>query len=286
MDRFSPARLACLLLLVLVLLGSPALAQTTDFSGEWANRSHEDGAERGGGPPLGDYLGIPLNDAGRMRAETADIADWGLPEFQCRPHPAPYQWRAQGAVRILKEIDPVSRELTAYHVHWLRSLDRPIYMDGRAHPPDYAPYTWSGFSTGKWDGNTLVVTTTHLKESYLRRNGVPFSDKAVMTEYFMRHGDYLTIVMIIDDPTYLEEPFIQSTNYQLDIHTQLSFYPCTVIEENISHDVPHFLPGKNPYLTEWLAQDGIPAEAARGGRETIYPEFLLKLNKPSGAVKK
>ena len=107
-----------------------------------------------------------------------------------------------------------------------------------------------------------------------------------MTEYFMRHGDYLTIVMIIDDPTYLEEPFIQSTNYQLDIHTQLSFYPCTVIEENISHDVPHFLPGKNPYLTEWLAQDGIPAEAARGGRETIYPEFLLKLNKPSGAVKK
>jgi hypothetical protein len=45
--------------------------------------------------------------------------------------------------------------------------------------------------------NTLVITTTHLKEGYLRRNGIPFSDQATMTEYWMGHGDYLTVVMIV-----------------------------------------------------------------------------------------
>jgi hypothetical protein len=50
-------------------------------------------------------------------------------------------------------------------------------MDGRQHPPAYMPHTWQGFSTGVWDGNTLVITTTHLKANYLRRNGIPSSDK-------------------------------------------------------------------------------------------------------------
>src|SRR5437764_8788572 len=85
-------------------------------------------------------------------------------------------WRAQGAMRITKEIDPISRELVAYHTQYVRSLDRAIYMDGRPHPPDYAPHTWEGFSTGRFEGNDLVITTTHLKESYIRRNGPTMSD--------------------------------------------------------------------------------------------------------------
>ena len=125
MKRFP----ALLVLFAAVLWVSlPARAQTTDFSGEWANRCTEDYIARCGmGEQLGDYLGVPLNAAGRMRAETSDVAEWGLPEFQCRPHPSPYQWRAANGMRITKEINPISRELTAYHVSWLRSLDRPIY---------------------------------------------------------------------------------------------------------------------------------------------------------------
>ena len=76
------------------------LTQSTDFAGEWVVRNFEDQLERGLGPQLGDYLGIPFNAAGRMRAETFDAGEWSLPEFQCRPHPVPYQWRAQGAMRI------------------------------------------------------------------------------------------------------------------------------------------------------------------------------------------
>jgi cyclase len=262
-----------------LLAGVPARAQV-GLSGVWADRITEDSYERSGGPPLGDYQGIPLNDAGRMKADSHDHEEWSLPEFQCRPHPAPYQWRALGAVRISEEIDPVSRELRAYHLEYLRSMDRWIYMDGRPQPPEWAPHSWSGFSTGKWDGNMLVVTTTHIKGAYLRRNGASFSDKATMMEYITRHGDYLLVTMILTDPVWLEEPFIQTTNYELDPHTTLSYYPCTVSEENISKAVPHFLPGKNPNL----GADDIPAAAARGGAETIYPEYRQKLQ--TGATAK
>jgi glyoxylase-like metal-dependent hydrolase (beta-lactamase superfamily II) len=261
---------ASLLLSLLTLI--PARAQV-DLSGVWADRITEDSYERSGGPPLGDYQGIPLNDAGRMKADSHDHSEWSLPEFQCRPHPGPYQWRALGAVRISEEYDPVSRELTAFHFEYLRSMERPVFMDGRPHPPEYAPHTWSGFSTGKWQGNMLVITTTHLKGAYLRRNGASFSDKATMMEYITRHGDYLLVTMIVTDPVWLEEPFIQTTNYQLDPHTQLSYYPCTVSEENISKAVPHFLPGQNPNL----GADDIPQVAARGGAESTRPEYRAEL---------
>jgi len=266
-------------LLAALLASIPARAQI-GLAGVWADRITEDSYERSGGPPLGDYQGIPLNDAGRMKADSHDHSEWSLPEFQCRPHPAPYQWRALGAVRISEDIDPVSRELRAYHLEYLRSMDRWIYMDGRPHPPEWAPHSWSGFSTGKWEGNMLVVTTTHIKGAYLRRNGASFSDKSTMMEYITRHGDYLLVTMIITDPVWLEEPFIQTTHYELDPHTTLSYYPCTVSEENISTAVPHFLPGKNPNL----GADDIPAAAARGGSETIYPEYRSKL-KQGGTAK-
>ena len=83
-----------------------------------------------------------------------------------------------------------------------------------------------------------------------------------MMEYITRHGDYLVITMIVTDPVWLEEPFIQTTHYELDPHTQLTLYPCTVSEENISTAVPHFLPGQNPNL----GADDIPNAAAQRRR--------------------
>ncbi len=253
------------------------LTQSTDFAGEWVVRNWEDRLERSNGPMLGDYLGMPLNAAGRMRAETFDAGEWSVLDLQCRPHPGPYQWRAQGAMRIVKEIDPVSRELVAYHFAFVRSLDRAVYLDGRPHPPEYAPHTWSGFSTAKFDGNDLVITTTHLKESYFRRNGPTFSDEAKITEWLTRHGEYLTITTYYEDPIYLEEPFIQSVTYQWEPHTELEYFPCTIVHENISDNVPHFLPGKNPWLKEFAQTEKLPYEATRGGAETMYPEYRQKL---------
>jgi hypothetical protein len=133
--------------------------QTTDFSGEWTEIPHEIGFTA----ELYDYSGLPTNAAGRMRFDAGDISEWSIPEFVCRPHPGVYNWFYGGGFRITKEIDPINRDLTAYHVQFFRAPDRPIYMDGRPQPPEWAPHTWAGFSTGKYDGDTLVVTTTHLK---------------------------------------------------------------------------------------------------------------------------
>ena len=90
---------------------------------------------------------------------------------------------------------------------------RTIWMDGRPHPSPFAPHTFMGFSTGRWEGNVLVVTTTHLKQGWLRRNGLPESDQATLVEFFVRHGDRLTHTAVITDPVYLAEPEIRTTDF-------------------------------------------------------------------------
>ena len=257
---------------------TPGFAQV-DFSGEWGVRMHEDQPERVPGPELGDFLGIPINDAARMRADTWDASIQTLTEWQCRPHSADYIWRGPSALKISKEVDPVSRDIVAFHAEWLRSVDRPVYLDGRPHPSPLAPHTWAGFSTATWEGNMLTVTTTHLKEGYLRRNGLPRSDLATLVEHWIRNGDFLTVVTIVNDPVYLTEPFIRTTDYELTVEQQIPPYPCGVVQEidRAKGEVPHFLPGANPYTTEFATRHGIPVEATRGGAETMYPEFRATL---------
>jgi len=182
-----------------------------DIAQEWRLDNNE--RDTFGQAPLGDYTGIPFNDAGRMRSDTTPESIWGTLEYQCRPHASPHQWRGLGGARILKEQDPLTRDVNVFHIQFMRSLDRPIFMDRRPHPPAYAPHTWTGFSTGEWIGNTLKITTTHLKDGFLRRGGPQTSDMYSMTEFLTRHDDVLTIVTVIDDPIYLDQPYIHSTTY-------------------------------------------------------------------------
>lgn len=283
-------------LLGVMLSGVAAYAQParqpnpTDISGEWRLESDEDPGALGqlGQPPLGDYLGIPFNAAGRMRAETSAESIWETPEFQCRPHSAPHQWRGLGGVRILKEQDPLTREVKAYHIQFMRSMDWPVYMDGRPHPPGYAPHLWNGFSTGQWIGNTLKITTTHLKDGYIRRGGPQTSDVYTQTDYLTRHGDTLTIVTVTDDPIYLDEPFVQSTTYVYDLNGTTVTETCNGSSSGENggtdrHHVPSFLPGQNTALTEWLKNESwVPVEPTRGGVKTIYPEYKATL---TGGIK-
>ena len=263
--------------LIIACTAVPASAQI-DFSGEWAPRFWEDQPERVPGPELGDYLGIPISEAARQRADTWDASIQTLPEWQCRPHSADYIWRGPSNLRISKEVDPVSREITAFHAEWLRSVDRAIYLDGRPHPPADALHTWAGFSTAKWDGDMLTVTVTHLKEGYLRRNGLPRSDKATLIEHWIRNGDILTVMTIVTDPVYLTEPFVRTTDYELDLRQQVPPYPCGVVQEvdRKKGEIPSFLPGTNPYTTEFATRHKLPVDATRGGADTMYPDFLAK----------
>ncbi len=205
MDKANRTTRAALLLATAMLVNAFVSAQgpqgpsaPPDIAAEWRLDTNE--RDLTSQAPLGDYTGIPFNEAGRLRSDTTPESIWGTPEYQCRPHSAPHQWRGLGGARILKEQDPLTRDVNVYHIQFMRSLDRPVFMDGRAHPPAYAPHSWTGFSTGEWVGNTLKITTTHLKDGYLRRGGPQTSDMYAMTEFITRHDDILTIVTVIDDP--------------------------------------------------------------------------------------
>jgi hypothetical protein len=277
--RSFPRRTLKALWFVPVLLAAavPASAQV-DLSGEWTPIRAEDHTPNPNVLP-GDYVGLPMNDESRMRADSWSASDWTLPEWQCRPHPAGYITRGPSQLSITKDVDPVTRQVTSYNLEWLRSVQHVVYMDGRPHPSQYAPRSWGGFSTAEWVGDTLKISTTHVKESYIRRSGVFRSDKARLTQFLTRRGDILTWVVITHDPVYLSEPLIRSSEYRLAPRQVLPPYPCTVVAEvdRPRGVVPHWLPGEDGGQADYGKYYKLPFEATRGGAEQMYPEYLPKL---------
>ncbi len=278
-------RVSVVVLAILTVVSPRAFAQN-DISGEWANLLHEDVNHRndaiGGGPRVGDYTGLPINDAARMKADSWDAAIETQHERQTIFAPAAYWARGGGGMRISKVVDDATQQLIAYKIYRSAAgaaITRMIWMDGRPHPPEYAAHTWQGYSTGRWDGAMLTVTTTHAKAGYIQRNGVPASDRATITEHIVRHGDVLTIVSVVDDPIYLEEPFVRSSNWRLDLQQQLDGVVSESVDEIAGRPdgfVPHHLPGTNKWLNDAAREFGIPESALRGGRETTYPEYRPK----------
>ncbi len=262
-------------LLIYSVMSCEVIAQV-DIAGPWGTRRHEDDVERGGGPEVGDYTGLPITDAARFQADTWTATKWSVLEHQCEPHPADYG-PSFSSMLIYRDINESTWQTNAYKLvmGWMTPI-RTIWLDGRPHPSEYAPHTWQGFSTGVWHGDMLVVTTTHIKEGWTRRNGLQRSDQATLTEYFMRNGNILTWVSIIDDPIYLTEPLIRSRDFEIELGYQMIPYDCSYRDEvGLAPDfVPHILPGQNEYLTEFSERYNIPFEATRGGAESTYPEYM------------
>jgi hypothetical protein len=277
--RAQIAFLPVFLLLMGTAFGPAAFAQT-DPSGVWSPLFDEDIPERLAGAEIGDYLGLPINAAARLRADSWDATLVELPENQCRAHGSDYGWRGPSVLSIWKEVDKASQKVIAYHTHLSAyGAEQTIWMDGRPHPPDYARHTWAGFSTGHWEGDTLVVETTHLKENWLGLNGVPRSDAATASAHIMRHGDYLTVAAITYDPVYLTEPLIRTSDFLYNPQQELAPWPCEPVDEidRPAGVVPSHFPGTNKYLDEFARRYRIPFEPTRGGAETMYPEYRLKL---------
>ena len=244
---------------------------------------HEDLPERIPGPELGDYLGMPINHAARLRADAYDADRISVvPEYQCRPHGADYSMRGLANMRVTGEYDSADHLLAIHTRMNFQEQARTIWMDGRPHPSVLAAHTFQGFSTGAWDDNMLNVYTTHQKASYLRRNGLPRSDKGTFTEHWMRHGNYLTITTVITDPVFLTEPFVRSQTWVLDPGQRMGKDVCEYVPEIVPNRgvIPNHLPGTNPFLHEVADWYGVPYEATRGGAETIYPEYRQKMPKP------
>lgn len=269
-------------LLLLASLAPAPLSAQVDLTGVWQPATHEDQPERGPGPDLVDFAGLPINAEARQWALSWNPDRLGLQEHQCQVHTAAYIHRGPLRLRIWEERDPQTQDLVAIRLYSSTyEQNRTVWMDGRPHPPPYAKHTWMGFSTGQWQGNILTVHTTHIKQGWHRRNGVPSSDLIDLVEHFIVHDGMLTHVTVVTDPVYLEEPMIKSQEYLKSDNTQGNWlWPCEYVEElpGVERGKVHsFLPGENPFLREFAEKHGIPLEAALGGARTMYPEYMETL---------
>jgi hypothetical protein len=121
-----------------------------------------------------------------------------------------------------------------------------------------------------------------MKAQPLRRNGVPLSDRATMREFIVRHDNILTITAVIEDPVYLDAPHIISRSYEEDSTLNINVYPAPCVPgieaPGLSaSDVPHYLPGQNPFVGEMSKRYGLPVAATLGGAATLYPEYRKTL---------
>jgi glyoxylase-like metal-dependent hydrolase (beta-lactamase superfamily II) len=287
MMRSTENRNVCILhfafCISLFAAASPARAQVS-LVGDWSSRIHEDSTRND--PRIGDFAGLPLTPQALAHADTWTESRLTLIERQCVPNGAAWAFRGPAQIRIWEEKDPTTQDVVAIKTFIATfSQTRTIWMDGRPHPGKYAPHTWQGFSTGTWQGSMLTVKTTHLKRFFHRRNGVPQSDQATMTESFIRHGtNYLTHVTMTEDPVYLTEPLVQSQNFVLVANVTPATYQawtvCLAQEEIAGRArgfVPHYLPGTNPYIREYSTKFNLPFEATRAGAEAMYPESRNRL---------
>ena len=268
---------------VLWLISTPALAQV-ELSGTYAIRMYEDYIERGPGSFLGDFTGMPMSDEGRAKALRYSSSLPSMIERQCLAQSPWVGLYRPLAIRIWNDVDESGRVVAwVMGGDYLRDTVR-IWMDGRPHPSANAWHSPSGFTTGHWEGDTLVARTTHVKTAWIRRGvGIPGSDQSTFTVFITRRENLLTIMSVQEDPIYLTEPHVVSRVWEFD--PRASQAPlrdtCNVGAEIPSledtGEVAHYLPGQNPEEDYMVRTYNIPKEAAMGYAHTLYPEYRKTL---------
>jgi hypothetical protein len=204
-----------------------------DFSGIWhaanpnrcvpgAGRFIECGTEIGGSP-LGGNLGrnlpggLPYQPAAATLAKSRRADDSrDDPHVRCLPDNPPRAWTLP---HLTKAIHTPKLLVLLYEVN---AMYRQIFIDGRPLPEDRNP-SWNGYSTARWDGDTLVVTTAGFRDDlWIDTGGSPMSDQAVMTER-IRRPDFgtLEIELTIDDPKNYTKPFTVMLTQNIELDTDL-----------------------------------------------------------------
>jgi len=259
-----------------------------DLAGTWYPQIGQDAGLITASGALADFGGIPLNEAGRLYALAWHPSRIQGKHHQCMGYVPPYTYNQPGNLRFWEERDPHTQALIALKHYWqIAEGTRTIWMDNRPHPPAYAQHTWAGFSTGKFEGNTLTVYTTHLKRGWIRANGMPQSDQATLIEHFVRHGDRITYISIVNDPVYLSEPFSRTYTLMRNVKEPDAWqYPCDDGEQILGRSdeqVEAYSWGKHPFLREFADKIGIPVLATLGGANTMYRELQDQLKDPAAA---
>jgi len=227
-NRIVPHLLLGLFAFIAAPLAARGQAAVPDITGYWDGLLTEEYRIRLYGPEPGEIDGLPLNENGRQAALNFDPNEYYKPENQCRRHGGAYVMRGPFA----KHFEYEDENTLAIRIE-LEAQTRRIYLDGR--PPPMDEHTGLGHSVGVWNNGILTVTTTQLTPYYHRRNGVPYSENAVMTEHFVLHdAAYMTLITKVDDPEYLSEPLVRSVSFKKlpnSYAEQFYFeYECEVVE--------------------------------------------------------
>ena len=214
---------------------SPREAAPVDITGYWVSHVSEDWRWRMLTPAKGDFAGVPLNAAARKIGQAWDPAKDEAEGAQCKAYGAPAIMRMPGRLHITWQDD---RTLKIEADSGTQT--RLLHFGGT--PPANATPTWQGYSVAQWEqplrgagppdftpialnpregtrGRALEVTTTQLRAGYLRKNGVPYSERTVLKEYFdvftEKNGDtWFTVTTIVEDPQNLTTPFVTSSNFK------------------------------------------------------------------------
>jgi hypothetical protein len=196
-----------------------------DLTGYWVSVVTEDWRYRMITAPKGDHPGLPLSAEGNRVANAWDPAKDEAAGDQCKAYGAAGVMRAPGRLHVTWESDD------SLKVETEAGTQTRLFLFG-AVPAASGAATWQGTSVAQWEvaggrrgrggapqGGSLKVVTTHMRPGYLLKNGVPYGENAVLTEYFSRtmepNGDaWLIITHIVEDPQYLTQPFIRSTHFK------------------------------------------------------------------------
>jgi hypothetical protein len=199
-----------------------------DLTGYWVALVTEDWRFRMVTPRKGDFQAVPMTEEARKVANAWDPAADEAAGNQCK---------AYGAAAIM-------RVPARFHITWQDGNTLRVESDAgmqtrlfhfNAPPSRESERTWQGYSTAEWEKpGSLKVSTTNLRAGYLRKNGVPYSENAALTEYFdlapvPSGGQVLLVTAIVDDPRYLQQPFIVSSQFKKEADgSKWDPTPCTV----------------------------------------------------------
>jgi hypothetical protein len=204
-----------------------------DITGYWVAFVTEDWRWRMVTPLKGDAASVPTNAEGRKVIDAWDPAKDEAAGLQCKAYGAPAIMRVPGRLHITWQDDTSLKIETD-----AGQQTRVLHFDGQ--PPGGATPSWQGYSSAKWEGalprvvppipfglstalgarsRSLEVVTTQLRPGYLRKNGVPYSDKTVLKEYYDLFSEpnadtWLMVTTVVEDPTYLALPFVTTSHFK------------------------------------------------------------------------
>jgi hypothetical protein len=197
-------------------------AAPIDLTGYWVSIVNEDWRFRMITPRKGDYAGVPITKEALQVVNGWDPAADEAAGNQCKSYGAAAIMRVPGRLHITWQDNETLR------VDIDAGTQTRLFQFSSSSLSDSAP-TWQGTSRARWEaggrgmtaarGGSLTVVTTKMKAGYLRKNGVPYSENATLTEYFdvapqPGGGQLLVVTIVVDDPRYLTQPFIVSSHFR------------------------------------------------------------------------